>query len=329
MKSDLELEFLSQVRLAGLPEPEREYQAIAATRRLMLICPVCKKEYSAHLSEIKRGQYKVCSNVCKSKYFCGKNNHGWKEKITKVCLFCGKKYFAYPHEKDSSKYCSKDCFLSGHKKQRIKKFCELCGKLIEEKGRKKFCSQKCADEGNFINRHLLNKCSVCGKEHYSFKYDFKNGTGRYCSIDCFMKVRTPMTIKQSYSMANGGKREDLNNQYFRSSWEANYARYLNWLVERGEIAEWKFEPDTFEFTEIKRGNRFYTPDFKITNKDGSIEYHEVKGYMSEDSRIKLKRMAKYFSEIKLILIDKESYKVLSRQLRNIIPNWEWNEKHSY
>jgi predicted nuclease of restriction endonuclease-like RecB superfamily len=144
-----------------------------------------------------------------------------------------------------------------------------------------------------------------------------------------MKVRTPMTIKQSYSMANGGKREDLNNQYFRSSWEANYARYLNWLVERGEIAEWKFEPDTFEFTEIKRGNRFYTPDFKITNKDGSIEYHEVKGYMSEDSRIKLKRMAKYFSEIKLILIDKESYKVLSRQLRNIIPNWEWNEKHSY
>jgi len=26
MKSDLELEFLSQVRLAGLPEPEREYR---------------------------------------------------------------------------------------------------------------------------------------------------------------------------------------------------------------------------------------------------------------------------------------------------------------
>lgn len=26
MKSDLELEFLSQVRLAGLPEPEREYK---------------------------------------------------------------------------------------------------------------------------------------------------------------------------------------------------------------------------------------------------------------------------------------------------------------
>jgi len=31
-KSDLELEFLAQVRLAGLPEPEREYPAITGRK---------------------------------------------------------------------------------------------------------------------------------------------------------------------------------------------------------------------------------------------------------------------------------------------------------
>ena len=53
-----------------------------------------------------------------------------------------------------------------------------------------------------------------------------------------------------------GKREDLNNLFVRSSWEANYARYLNWLVGLGEIKSWEYEPEEFEFKTIKKGNRF-------------------------------------------------------------------------
>jgi len=119
-----------------------------------------------------------------------------------------------------------------------------------------------------------------------------------------------------------GKREDLNNLFVRSSWEANYARYLNWLVGLGEIKSWEYEPEEFEFKTIKKGNRFYIPDFKVTNNDGSIEYHEVKGYMDADSKTKLKRMAKYYPEIKLVLIDKPVYLELHKQLKNLIPNWE-------
>lgn len=120
----------------------------------------------------------------------------------------------------------------------------------------------------------------------------------------------------------GGKREDLDSVYFRSAWEANWARYLNWLKSLGEIASWKFEPDTFEFKGIKRGSRFYTPDFRVVNRDGSIEYHEVKGYMDTRSATKLKRMSKYHPKIKVVLIDRAAYYAVGKKVAGMIPNWE-------
>ena len=122
--------------------------------------------------------------------------------------------------------------------------------------------------------------------------------------------------------SKSGKREDLGGLYVRSSWEANYCRYLNWLIQIGEIKSWEYEPDTFEFEGIKRGTRFYTPDFKIFNKDDSIEYHEVKGYMDTRSRVQLKRMTKYHPNVKIVLIDKESYYAIAEQVQNFIPHWE-------
>lgn len=119
----------------------------------------------------------------------------------------------------------------------------------------------------------------------------------------------------------GGMRDDLGI-YVRSSWEANYARYLNWLVSIDEIKEWQYEPDTFEFVDIKRGVRFYTPDFRIMNRDNSIEYHEVKGYMDARSKTKLKRMAKYHPGVKLIVIDGTAYKALAKDVKRLIPEWE-------
>lgn len=122
--------------------------------------------------------------------------------------------------------------------------------------------------------------------------------------------------------AISGKRQDLDGLYVRSAWEANYARYLNWLVQIGEIRDWEYEPDTFEFHRIKKGTRFYTPDFKITNNDGSIEYHEVKGWMNQKSRTQLKRMAKYYPGVPVRVIDADAYKALERDVSNFILFWE-------
>ena len=141
----------------------------------------------------------------------------------------------------------------------------------------------------------------------------------------YLKIR----IGTPYSRSKGGKREDLNNQYFRSAWEANYARYLNWLKAQGEIKDWRFESKTFEFETIKRGSRFYTPDFEVVNKDNSLEYHEVKGYMDTVSATKLKRMSKYYPNVKIVLIDKDAYAAIAKSIRAFIPNWESNRHKAY
>lgn len=101
----------------------------------------------------------------------------------------------------------------------------------------------------------------------------------------------------------GGKKH-----YYKSMWEVNYARYLEWLKVAGEILDWEYEPEIFWFEKIKRGTNNYTPDFKIYNKDETTEFHEVKGYMDAKSATKIKRMAKYHPDTKLLVIEKDAYK---------------------
>lgn len=119
----------------------------------------------------------------------------------------------------------------------------------------------------------------------------------------------------------GGYREDLGI-YVRSRWEANYARYLQWLKARKEIRDWQYEADMFEFPHIRRGTRFYTPDFKVIKADGSVEYHEVKGYMDQKSRTALKRMARYYPDVRIVVIDAAYYRDLRRKLSRLITGWE-------
>lgn len=118
-----------------------------------------------------------------------------------------------------------------------------------------------------------------------------------------------------YSRSHGGRRVDLGNQYFRSSYEANYARFLNF-----QHIQWEYEARTFWFEKIKRGSRSYTPDFWLPI---AKEYHEVKGWMDQKSQTKLKRMAKYYPDVKVILIDGHWFKDAERKgICLIIPGWE-------
>ncbi|KKN49952.1 hypothetical protein LCGC14_0637530 [marine sediment metagenome] len=124
--------------------------------------------------------------------------------------------------------------------------------------------------------------------------------------------------------AKSGKRPDLNNTYFRSRWEANYARYLNWLIEQGvDFTRWEYEKTTFHFENIKRGTRYYTPDFKVVCKDGTVEYHEIKGWHYPKGETALKRMAKEYPKVKIAVIDADWFKAVNRQgIPSLIPGWE-------
>lgn len=115
----------------------------------------------------------------------------------------------------------------------------------------------------------------------------------------------------------GGKRK-----YYRSKWESNYARYLEFLKSQGKIKDWFHEPKVFWFEGIKRGCVSYLPDFLVIENDGSEAYHEVKGWMDDRSKTKIRRMAKYFPKVKLVVIDSKGYKALSKTAGAVVPGWQ-------
>lgn len=119
--------------------------------------------------------------------------------------------------------------------------------------------------------------------------------------------------------STAGHREDLGGRYFRSRWEANYARFLNYSG-----TKWDYEVKTFWFEKIKRGVRSYTPDFYLPAED---VFHEVKGWMDKKSATKLKRMRIYHPKVKVHVIGKEFFASATKQgLCRIIPGWECDHK---
>lgn len=134
---------------------------------------------------------------------------------------------------------------------------------------------------------------------------------------------TNVMLNQSnpYSRTKSGKRADLDNMFFRSAWEANYARYLNFLKQQGEIEAWEYEPKTFVFEGETRGGITYLPDFKVVYRDGSHEWHEVKGWMDAKSKSKLKKMARFYPNEIVIVIGADEYRAIAKW-SGLIEGWE-------
>lgn len=72
--------------------------------------------------------------------------------------------------------------------------------------------------------------------------------------------------------------------------ERSYANRLEAMKSLGEILWYSFEGMKFKLAT----KCFYTPDFMVLNKDGTLEAHEVKGYWQDDARVKIKTAAEKF-----------------------------------
>lgn len=66
--------------------------------------------------------------------------------------------------------------------------------------------------------------------------------------------------------------------------ELAYASYLENLKQINEIAWFKFEGIKLRLAD----NTFYTPDFAVMRSSGYLELHEVKGFWTDDARVKIK-----------------------------------------
>jgi hypothetical protein len=291
------------------------------------VCEACSAPFYGSPGHVRHGWAKFCSMRCRSTNMIGARNFRWKAEGETKCRWCGKFF----HQKPTAKrhrakvWCSEKCRSAAVSKV---VYCARCdGEILTHKCRyPKYCAV-CwpivrAENAKKANRICINCHSWFHRKQCDLNRTSTKGVGRFCSMRCKAKW---MSSHPKNNAFHSGKREDLGGIFFRSRWEANWARYLEWMRQRGEIHDWRYEADTFEFKRIKRGIRFYTPDFKITESNGAITYQEVKGWMNSESITKLKRMAKYFPGVKIILIQRAQYYDLMRKLSKVIPNWEFGE----
>ena len=76
-----------------------------------------------------------------------------------------------------------------------------------------------------------------------------------------------------------------------NTWEAAYAATI--LEPRrvgGEILAWWYEAISLKLAHRTR----YTPDFLVMASDGTLECHEIKGFMRESAAVRLKTAAELY-----------------------------------
>ena len=91
---------------------------------------------------------------------------------------------------------------------------------------------------------------------------------------------------------------------FKSKAELSFAEHLEFLRESGQIQYWSYEPhgSTFWFERIRRGVRSYKADFLVVTNSREVQWYEIKGYLDSRSVTKLKRMRKYYPDIRIVLV---------------------------
>jgi hypothetical protein len=110
-----------------------------------------------------------------------------------------------------------------------------------------------------------------------------------------------------FSRGKGGFRQDLGF-YCRSTWEANFARILKY-----QNKEFLYESKTFFLNDILS----YTPDFYCENV-----WYEIKGYMDNNSKLKLDLFSKLYPDEKICIIELKEYNILKQDFKHLIPLWE-------
>lgn len=118
-----------------------------------------------------------------------------------------------------------------------------------------------------------------------------------------------------------GYRPDLG-RVFRSALEADTARLLNALQQRGLVRRWEYESRVLRFPGQRGRVRGYLPDFWVETSDGQMWLIETKGKLDPRSRrqVELARAAGF----RVVVLRREGLerladRFLGKGLR--LPNW--------
>jgi len=91
-------------------------------------------------------------------------------------------------------------------------------------------------------------------------------------------------------------KQEYNGRWYHSKLEANYAAQLDFMKKAGEIKEWRPQVKlSFKVNGVLICNHYV--DFRIITKDGTVQYHETKGYETDSYRMKKKLLLALLPEI--------------------------------
>jgi hypothetical protein len=97
------------------------------------------------------------------------------------------------------------------------------------------------------------------------------------------------------------KRTEYGGKMYDSKREATYAQNLDWRIKAGEILKW----DRQESIKLIVNGVLvttYRVDFVVTLPNGVKEYHEVKGMITPEAKIKMKLFEALNPGHKLVVI---------------------------
>lgn len=252
----------------------------------------------------------------------------------KICEFCKKEYLDTT-KKQVGISCSKTCasqlmVLKRHSEGSYIRTEEQNRRMVEamkavranggcrwsDKAKKeaKLRSQNPEIRGKITAKARETYIQKCGVGHWSQTLE---GRQRISEIHSGKKqppghqramVEAALKSQNVHSRSKKGIREDLGC-FFRSTWEANYARYLN------EIGvKWKYESMTYSLGQDKT----YTPDFIL--EDGT--HVEIKGWLMAKGAEKIRLFQEQHPHIPFKIIGRPEYNALKKQYQFLIKYWE-------
>ena len=100
-----------------------------------------------------------------------------------------------------------------------------------------------------------------------------------------------------------------------------YKSKLEQIVAKRLGKKAKYEPEKLRYV-IPHN---YTPDFVVTNKDGSKTYYEVKGYLRYEDQVKMRAVRACNPNLHIIFLFPKDQRVHRSQMLNS----EWCRKNGY
>lgn len=201
---------------------------------------------------------KYCSKKCK-KIASRKSNPKRTQKNCQVCTKEYFVPHCFSASKFCSNRCRISGISKIIRKERIEKLCNFCGTtfeiIVDGSSQQKFCTHTCASLSH--RKRTKTTCAICG---ISFeKRTSRMRLNNYCSRNCQHEAQSCGLIK-SHSEGRKGRRTDLGETVYRSSLEADYVRYCLFVGKSFEYESKTFRVDVGKAKNVCYTPDFYHPD---------------------------------------------------------------------